>query len=116
MFPAARLAISISFAGSLFVIEVIACIGSRRFRPYIFRSDVGRDSFDVDMIYAERLSVDDDRVNAGRERRVDDDRSVASASPSLPLCELDTHRYVTRRFDRQVDDSFNVRSSSQSQS
>ena len=110
MFPAHRMAISISFAGSLFVIGVIAWIATRvsTISAYIFRSDVGRDSVDVDMIDARLLSVDDDRMDAGRERRVDDDRSVTSASPSLSLCELDTHRYVTRRFDRQVDDGCNV--------
>ena len=92
MFPAARLSISILFVGSLFAIEVIAWIATRVSTISVVHLDVGRDSFDVDTVDAGRRSVDDDRVEAGR-----DDRRVTSASLSLSHCELDTHRYVTRR-------------------
>ena len=36
--------------------------------PYIFRTDVGRDNFNIDVIDAGHLSVNGDIAQAGRER------------------------------------------------
>ena len=47
-------------------------LGFRRLRAYIFRTDVGRESFDVDKVNAGCLSVDGDCVQVGSERLVDD--------------------------------------------